>query len=300
MGSIELQRVSLHGQDVAYRAAGEGPVLLLLHGMAGSSRTWRFVMPKLAERFTVVAPDMLGHGETAKPKGDYSLGSFASSVRDLLVALGHERATMVGQSFGGGVAMQFAYQFPDRCERLVLVSSGGLGQEVNALLRLLTLPGADLVLPVACTDWLHDAGVAVANVLGRLGFPAGRQLSETWESYHSLADAETRTAFLQTLRAVIDHNGQRICAHDRLYLASEVPTMIVWGDHDPIIPVHQAFVTHDEIAGSRLEIFEGVGHYPHCEEPERFLRVLTGFVDSTEPAAVAEPRWQELLREGMS
>ncbi|HEX2737579.1 MAG TPA: alpha/beta fold hydrolase, partial [Acidimicrobiia bacterium] len=260
MPHFELEQLSLHGHDMRYRTGGDGPVLVLLHGMAGSSRTWRFVMPRLAERFTVVAPDMLGHGQSAKPRGDYSLGAFASGIRDLLVALGHERATIVGQSFGGGVAMQFAYQFPERCERMVLVSSGGLGEEVTALLRLLTLPGADLVLPIACTDWLHDAGAAIAGLFGRLGFPAGRQLSETWESYHSLADAETRTAFLQVLRAVIDHNGQRISAHDRLYLASEVPTLIVWGDHDPIIPVHQAHVTHDAIPHSRLEIFEGVGH----------------------------------------
>jgi len=299
MSNFELQQLSIHGHDVGFRAGGDGPVLLLLHGMAGSSRTWRYVMPELAERFTVVAPDMLGHGRSAKPRGDYSLGAFASGIRDLLVALGHDRATIVGQSFGGGVAMQFAYQFPERCERMVLVSSGGLGEEVNTLLRLLTLPGADLVLPIACTDWMHNAGVAVANVFRRLGFPPGRQLSETWESYHSLADAETRVAFLQTLRAVIDHNGQRISAHDKLYLASEVPTLIVWGDHDPIIPVHQAHLTHDAIPRSRLEIFEGVGHYPHCEDPERFVRVLSQFIDDTAPAAVSEPRWQELLRAGI-
>src|SRR4029077_19878319 len=142
----DVRHLEIHGHRVAYRTGGGGPVILLVHGVARGSATWRFVMPALAERFTVIAPDLVGHGESEKPRGDYSLGAFASGVRDLLLALGHERATLVGQSFGGGVVMQFAYQFPERCERLVLVSSGGLGDEVNLLLRLLALPGAELVL----------------------------------------------------------------------------------------------------------------------------------------------------------
>ena len=146
----------VHGHDVAYRQAGEGPLLVMIHGIAGSSGTWVPVMPLLAERYTVIAPDLLGHGESAKPRGDYSLGAYASGVRDLLGVLGHERATVVGHSLGGGVAMQFAYQFPQMAERLVLVCSGGLGKEVNPLLRALTVPGTEFVLPVVLRHELHD------------------------------------------------------------------------------------------------------------------------------------------------
>jgi pimeloyl-ACP methyl ester carboxylesterase len=285
------KHITIHGHRIGYRSAGSGPVVVLVHGMAGSSDMWQAVMPTLAEHFTVIAPDLLGHGESAKPRGDYSLGNFASAVRDLLVALGHERATLVGQSLGGGVVMQFAYQFPERCERLVLVSSGGLGEEVNLLLRLLTLPGADYLLPVACNDWVHDAGVTIAGWLRHLRLHVSPNVVQMWKSYGSLADGPTRTAFLHTLRSVVDASGQRVSASDRLYLASEVPTLIVWGDHDRMIPVKQGYVTHDAIPGSRLEIFEGSGHFPHCEDPKRFAAVLTDFMKTTKPAATSADFW---------
>jgi len=291
----DVQHAAIHGHSVAYRAAGSGPVLLLVHGMAGSSATWRYVLPPLAERFTVIAPDLPGHGESDKPRGDYSLGAFASSLRDLLVALGHERATLVGQSLGGGVAMQFAYQFPERCERLALVSSGGLGQEVNLLLRTLTLPGAEYLLPLACTNWFHDVGASAVGWLRHLGLRPSRHLVEMWESYGSLADGDTRTAFVHTLRSVVDQAGQRVNATDRLYLAAHVPTLIVWGAKDGIIPVQQACAAHEAIPSSRLEIFEDAGHWPHCEEPRRFVEVLTDFVASTAPAAMAPSQWGALL-----
>ncbi len=256
-------------------------MIVLVHGVAASSATWRFVMPMLFEQFTVIAPDLLGHGYSDKPRGDYSLGAFASGVRDLLLALGHDHATVVGHSFGGGVAMQFAYQFPERCERLALVSSGGLGDEVNLLLRLLALPGSEFVLPLACNTWVHDLGVSVAAWLARIGLHTGPHLAEVWDGYGSLADGATRTAFINTLRSVVDVTGQRVSAADRLYLAAETPTLIIWGDHDHIIPVDQGRTTHEAIPGSRLEIFEGSGHFPHCERPDRFCEVLSDFMDTT-------------------
>lgn len=292
---VELQQIEIHGRRVGYRGGGSGPVLVLIHGMAGSSATWRFVLPTLAEHFTVVAPDLVGHGESEKPRGDYSLGAFASGVRDLLLALGHEHATLVGQSFGGGVAMQFAYQFPERCERLVLVSSGGLGDEVTLLLRLLALPGSEFVLPLACNNFIHGAGVTVSGWLANIGLHAGRHVAEVWDSYGSLADGETRTAFLHTLRSVIDVEGQRVSAADRLYLAAGVPTLIVWGDHDRIIPVEQGRASHDAIPGSRLEIFEGVGHYPQCERPERFCDVLVDFMSTTSPSTTSAEQWRDRM-----
>jgi pimeloyl-ACP methyl ester carboxylesterase len=283
---MDLRELTIHEQRVTYRTAGEGPVVLLIHGMAGSAATWKQVMPRLSERFTVVAPDLLGHGRSDKPAGDYSLGSFASQLRDLLVVLGHERTTVVGQSLGGGVAMQFAYQYPERCERLVLVGSGGLGREVNPLLRFLSLPGSEAVLRLGCAASVRGAIHSVGRLASRVGLRPAPVVAELWRSYASLADDATRRAFLRTLRAVVDPRGQAVSAANRLHLAGEVPTLIVWGDADPIIPVEHAHAAHAWIPGSRLEIFEGVGHYPHCEAPERFVEVLTEFIESTVPARI--------------
>jgi pimeloyl-ACP methyl ester carboxylesterase len=270
--------------------------VLLLHGLAGSSDTWRRVLPRLAVRFRVVAPDLLGHGASAKPRGEYSLGAHANFVRDLLALLGHDHATVVGHSFGGGVAMQVAYQFPTRCERLVLVGSGGLGREVSALLRALSVAGAELVFPLFCSPTLRDAGVRLSTWLARSGLRAAPGVEETWRSYASLTDPDARRAFFRTLQGVIDHEGQAVAAADRLYLASQMPTLLVWGGRDPIIPVQHAHAAHDAIPGSRLEIYDGVGHYPHCEEPDRFAATLEDFVASTAPASLSEGEWHERLR----
>src|SRR3954471_20142435 len=139
---FEAWEIELHGHQVVYRIAGEGPAVVLVHGMVNSSRHWEAVAARLAERYTVIAPDLVGHGDSATPRGDYSLGAHATVIRDLLSALGVERASMVGHSLGGGVAMVFFWQFPERVERLALVSSGGLGPEVSPLLRSIALPGA--------------------------------------------------------------------------------------------------------------------------------------------------------------
>ncbi len=293
---MDVRHVSIHGHRMAVRTAGDGPVVVLLHGMAGSSATWEHVMPALARRFTVVAPDLLGHGASATPRTEYAVSAHANVVRDLLITLGHDRATLVGQSFGGGVAMQLAYQFPERCERLVLVSSGGLGREVNGLLRALSAPGSEYVLALACAPALRDAGQRVASWLGGFGLRAAPVVQEMWRSYASLADADARRAFLRTLRAVIDPQGQTVSAVDRLYLAAHVPTLIVWGRRDTLIPARHAEAAAREIPGSRLVIFENVGHFPHCEAPERFVETLVEFIDTTTPAAVPEADWRALLQ----
>jgi pimeloyl-ACP methyl ester carboxylesterase len=295
---MEIDVRTIHGHEIAFRAAGEGPVIVLIHGMACSSASWRHVMPVLARRFTVVAPDLIGHGASAKPRSEYSVSAHANVVRDLLAALGHERATVVGQSLGGGVAMQLAYQFPARCERLVLVSSGGLGPEVSGLLRMLSLPGAEHVLALACSPALRDGSLRLAHWLGRAGLRPGPVLEEVWDAWGSLADPATRRAFFRTLRAVVDQRGQTVSATNRLYLTAGMPTMIVWGADDALIPVAHGIAAHQAIAGSRLEIFEAVGHFPHCEAPQRFADALIDFVDSTEPARVSEQELCEWLRTG--
>lgn len=299
---MEKRVVHLHGHRVVYRVgggppAGDRPVLLLIHGMAGSSVTWRQVMPALAERYTVVAPDLPGHGESDKPRQDYSLGAHANALRDLLIALGVGPATVVGQSLGGGIAMQLAYQHPRHCERLVLVSSGGLGHEVSWILRALAFPGAELVMPVLFPSIARDAGNAISRRLHRLGLRAPR-LEEEWRSYASLTDGETRRAFLRTLRAVVDTGGQAVSAHDRLYLSSRLPTLIVWGERDGIIPVAHAHQAHQAMPASRLVTFEDSGHFPHIEEPARFIEALTGFVDTTEAPELDEGAWSEMLAAG--
>jgi pimeloyl-ACP methyl ester carboxylesterase len=281
----ERRRVSLHGHDVVYRRAGSGPALVLVHGLAGSSRTWHDVMPTLSRTHDVIAPDLLGHGDSAKPMGDYSLGAHASGLRDLLATLGVASATFVGHSYGGGVAMQVAYQHPELCERLVLVDSGGLGREVSWLLRLGTLPFAEQAMPLVFSRWVAGKATDVGRTLGRRGLRSAR-LDEMWRSYSSLARSEDRKAFVRTIRTVVDSGGQTVSALDRLHLAGHVPTLIVWGERDRIIPVSHAHTAHEVMEGSRLEVLPGVGHYPQVEAPARFLEVLLAFLAHT-PASLA-------------
>ena len=291
-----LRQVSIHGHDMAYRMEGSGPVLLLLHGIAGSSRTWRDVIPRLTDRFTVLAPDLAGHGESGKPVGDYSLGAFASGLRDLLELLCVDRATVVGQSFGGGVAMQLVYQYPELCERLVLVDSGGLGREVNWILRLVALPASEYVMPVLFPSFVRDWGDSLFRTINDRGIRLG-PITEMWSAYASLAESDNRRAFARTVKSVIDPGGQTVSAMDRLYLASALPTLIIWGERDDIIPVSHAHADHRAIPGSRLVVIDGVGHFPQIEEPEQFVEALVGFIDTTEPAHLGAEDRRRMLRE---
>jgi len=296
MSGLAADEVVLHGHRVRFHRSGDGPLLVLLHGIASTADTWAPVATGLAANHTVLAPDLLGHGASAKPRGDYSLGAYASGVRDLITALGYERATVVGHSLGGGIAMQFAYQFPERVERLVLISSGGLGREVHPILRASTLPGSEIVLALLGRRWLRTTGGAVGATLGRLGLRAGEDLAGVAAGLASLGDADARGAFVHTARAAIDPGGQRVSATDRLYLAAHLPTLIVWGERDPIIPAAHGEAAHAAIPGSRLEIFAGAGHFPHREQPVRFVSLVEDFMRSTEPAAMAESDWNGLLR----
>jgi pimeloyl-ACP methyl ester carboxylesterase len=293
--TLTPNEIELHGHRVSYRSGGSGPVLLLLHGITDSSATWEGVAPSLSEHFTLIAPDLLGHGESATPRGDYSLGAHASGVRDVLTALGIERATVVGHSLGGGVAMQYAYQFPERCERLVLVSSGGLGRDVHMLLRAAALPGADWVLPLLTSPRLHGVGrtLGAALRLGRLG-SAGDDREVLARGVASLDSAGSRQAFLHTLRAVIEPGGQRVAAGQRLQLAV-MPTLIVWGERDAIIPVSHGIAAHEAIPGSQLVVFPDAGHMPHHDDPRRFADTLKRFCQSTEAARLTNNHWQPLL-----
>jgi pimeloyl-ACP methyl ester carboxylesterase len=296
--SMRRRELRLHGHPVAYYAAGSGPVLLLIHGITSSADAWRDVAEALARDHTVVAPDLLGHGRSAKPRGDYSLGAYASGLRDLMAALGHERATVVGHSMGGGVAMQLAYQFPERVERLALVSSGGLGREVGFALRAATLPGAEWVLPWLVRRGPSDVLGAGAYVLARLGLRTDADVHDTALGLRSLRDESARRAFLHTARSILDPTGQRVSATDRLYLAEGMPTLIVWGERDPMIPADHGRAAHAAIPHSRLELFPDAGHYPFADDPARFVAVLTDFVATTEPSVYDEEAIRRRLREG--
>jgi pimeloyl-ACP methyl ester carboxylesterase len=285
---------------VTYRRAGKGSAIVLVHGITSSSLTWRTVMPLLARGHTVIAPDLLGHGHSAKPRGDYSLGAYASGIRDLLIALEIPRATIVGHSLGGGVAMQFVYQFPERVERLVLVDSGGLGAEVSFVLRAATLPGADYVLPLLASPPLRGASAAVGKVLGRLGLHASADVQGLAEGFDSLGDAAARRAFLHTARSVIDTGGQRVAAADRLYLSEHVPSLIVWGERDRMIPVAHGRNAHALMPGSRFEVLPEAGHFPFNDQPGWFAEVLADFIATTEPARFDEEAIRRLMHDHRS
>jgi pimeloyl-ACP methyl ester carboxylesterase len=293
--TIDRGEFRLHGHRISFLTGGHGPAILLLHGITGAAEDWEPVLPLLAEDHSVLAPDLLGHGESDKAPGDYSLGALACQARDLSLALGQDRATVIGHSFGGGIAMQFGYQFPERMERLVLVSSGGLGRDVSPILRAATLPGAELVLPLIASDPVISAGSAVGRFLKRLGLADRGDLPEIGTHFSRLNDPEKRRAFLTTARAVLDPGGQRISATNRLYLTELGPSLIVWGERDPIIPARHGVEAHNLMPGSRLEVFEGAGHFPHHDQPERFARLVSEFIATTEPGAFDEDRVRDLV-----
>lgn len=294
--AVRTEVVLVHGHRVSYRVGGtSGPVLLLLHGLLGSGASFGPALSELARTHRVVAPDLLGHGASAKPAGDYSLGSLATLVRDLLVLLGLESATVVGHSLGGGVAMQLAYQFPATVERLVLVSSGGLGRTVSPALRAVALPGAEWVLPALFNPIATRAVRGLLRPLQRITPPALGQIAA---GLATLADADARAAFVLTARSVIDVGGQRVSATDRLYLAAALPLLLVWGGRDPVIPVSHASELHQQLPGSRLVVFEAAGHFPQVEEPGRFAGVVADFVATMPAPGDRDAAWAAALRAG--
>jgi pimeloyl-ACP methyl ester carboxylesterase len=295
VSDIEQQTLMLHGHSIAYVQKGSGPVLLLIHGMASALDTWRLVIEPLSDHATVLAVDLPGHGSSAPGGGDYSLGSLATFLRDVLLALGHDRVTLVGHSLGGGIAMQFSYQFPEMTERLVLVSSGGLGLEVSPALRAASLPGADLFLSVTAGATKRASGF-VGGVLRTGRIPSGAGLEELLRSYSSLADAGRRTAFLATVRSVVGLGGQTVGAGDRLHLASDTPVLLIWGADDPIIPVEHAQAAQKLLPHATLAVFDGVRHFPQVEAPARFVEVLQHFCASTQPVVFDVSAWRARMR----
>lgn len=286
----DVKFLELHGDKVAYRDEGSGEALLLIHGMASSSESWRAVLPQLAKKYRVIAPDLLGHGQSDKPRvGDYSLGAFAAWLRDLLDELGVGHATVVGHSLGGGVAMQFVYQHPDYVKRLVLISSGGLGSDVGLILRLLSAPGAELVLPIIAPKPVLTVGNKLRSWLSSAGIQSPRG-AEIWRSYSSLSDSATRQSFLRTLRSVVDYRGQAVSALSKLGLREHLPIMAIWGEQDDIIPVSHAYAAHEARTDARLEILPDVGHFAQVEAPNAVVELIEDFIATTDVSAASPVR----------
>ena len=292
---FEEWQIDLHGHRAIYRIAGNGPPVVLIHGMMNSSRHWEEVAKRLADDYTVVAPDLIGHGDSATPRGDYSLGAHAASIRDMLSSIGIERATLVGHSLGAGVAMQFFYQFPQRVERMVLVSAGGLGREVAPMLRSAALPGASGLLWAAAHPRVLGALRAGGDRLDARREGSGVYLKAIARALRPLEEPGAREAFLQTLRAVIDVRGQRVSAVDRLYLLRSLPTLIVWGERDNTIPLEHGRAAHEAIPGSRFETLPRPAHFPHLEDPEGLARVLRDFLQTTSPGRIDDADWAEVI-----
>lgn len=292
---FEEWQIALHGRRVIYRIAGSGPPVVLIHGMLNSSSHWQAIARELAGEHTVVAPDLIGHGDSAAPRGDYSLGAHAASIRDLLAAIGIERASIVGHSLGGGVAMQFFYQFPQRVERLALISSGGLGREVSPMLRTAALPGMSALLSMTIHPRLLGALRAGGTRLRERGVGAGVYMQALARALRPLENADAREAFLQTLRAVIDMHGQRVSATDRLGLLESIPTLIVWGERDRTIPIEHGRQAHEAIAHSYFRTLPEAAHFPHLEDPAGLSRLLREFLTETRPGHIEDADWGSVM-----
>ncbi|MEU6053881.1 alpha/beta fold hydrolase [Streptomyces xanthochromogenes] len=295
---VRLRHRVVHGYRRAYRTAGQGPPVVLIHGIGDSSATWAGLIPGLARRYTVLAPDLLGHGASDKPRADYSVAAYANGLRDLLGVLGIERATLVGHSLGGGVAMQFAYQYPELAERLVLVGAGGVGREVNPVLRAATLPGAELILALLGRPAMRRPTRLVIELMRLLGTDLGQDAPDLLGLVDALPDARSRSVFVRTLRAVVDPHGQVVTMLDRCYLTAGMPTLLIWGSRDSVVPPSHGHRAHAAMPGSRLEIFDGAGHFPFHQDPARFLALVEDFIETTPPADWSAEHWHQLLRAG--
>ncbi|MDA9912833.1 alpha/beta fold hydrolase [Candidatus Nanopelagicales bacterium] len=290
-----VEKFRVHGYDRAFVKVGRGPAVLLLHGIGMDHTSWLGTIPKLAEDFTVIAPDLLGHGESDKPRADYSIGGYANGMRDLLALLGVGRATIVGHSLGGGIAMQFAYQYPQMAERMVLVCSGGLGRSVSPAIRALTIPGSGPVVAAASTETVRKPAVRALRALHATGLPGTQDLQGFADVYNSMGDPKARAAFRHVLRAAVDWRGQVITMIDRAYLAENMPALVMWGRKDLAIPVRHAYAAKELLPGARLRIFEDSGHVPQVDEPQAFAEELRNFIMDT-PASIWDPR---IFREAM-
>ena len=288
----------INGVELAWREAGPagGEPLVLIHGLAESSHTWDAVLPHLTGRgYHVIAVDLLGHGRSGSPRiADYSIPGLAVLVRDLLLLLELDQVTLVGHSLGGGIALQLAYLWPELVGRVVLVSSGGLGRTVGAVLRVLSVPVP--VGPLMAIPLNRLTAAAVKGFHRRLG--SDHPKTEDWvRIFEGLSDPDRRRAFLRVVRGTIGAGGQRVAAINRLHLADAQPVQIIWGENDAIIPVGHGRRAHSMVADSRLEVVPDTGHFPHLDHPERVAQTITRFLESTMPSTLGTQDLAARLRD---
>jgi pimeloyl-ACP methyl ester carboxylesterase len=287
------------GVRINYLRAGRRPrgragvrmeTVLLVHGIGHSCRAWDRVIPALAQEYDVVALDLPGGGKSDKPPTDYSLGNQAGAIRHFLDELGLDRVTIVGHSLGGGVAMTFSYLYPERINRMALVSSAGLGRELGGIFRAANLPVAPRYVMRAL---FHPRARLARNVVSELAFRAGadplfaRQgefAEETADWLLDMEDPATQAAFLNMLRASSNVRGQAISALDRLHLAERYPVLIVWGAQDRVFPVSHARRAARVLPSARVEVFQGCGHVPQVEMPDEFAAVVLDWLRTTRAA----------------
>ena len=294
-----LQTRLVHGYRRAFRIAGEGPPLLLIHGIGDSSRTWEQVIPLLAREHLVIAPDLLGHGASDKPRADYSVAAYANGMRDLLAVLGVDTVTIVGPLVRRrcGDAVRLPVPGADRSARAGVDGrrrprrDAGVARREHAVvgqlgLSALRLPFARLALNTA------------VSMLRRLDAGLGLDAVDLRRIIDALPDHTARSAFIRTLRSVVDWRGQSVTMLDRSYLAHTMPTMLMWGGRDSVLPVAHAHRAHAAMPGSRLEMFPDEGHFPFRTDPARFVGLVEDFIATTEPADWSDDEWRELLRSG--
>lgn len=287
MNSVVRRRsVAVAGHTVGLREAGpaDGPPVVLLHGLASDGGTWEPALGPLADLgIYAVAPDLLGHGESDKPRtGEYSLDGFATVLTGLLRELELTSVTLAGHSLGGAIAVHFAYHHPSHVQRLALVAAGGLGRQVHVALRAAALPGAHFVVRALVNH--RTARIYRDPRLHRALRLSPEDLVNLGRAGRALSVPDARAAFFASLRSVIEPGGQRGSLIEMDYLAEHVPTLIVWSEADHVIPVSHAHALHEHLPTSRLELLPGSSHEPHRRHADRFSAVLDDFVRTTAPA----------------
>jgi pimeloyl-ACP methyl ester carboxylesterase len=294
----DVQYVTIHGHRRAYVKKGKGPAVLLLHGMACDHTTWSPIIDKLAQQHTVIAPDLLGHGRSDKPRADYSVGGYANGMRDLLTVLGIDRVTVVGHSLGGGVAMQFAYQYPERTERLALIAPGGMGSEVAPFIRAAALPFFHPAMGLLTLPGIRHLIGGTMRRLNGVDHPVVRDLGEVADIIDHMRDPRERRAFTHVVRACVDLRGQIITMVDRAYLTQAMPMCVIWGEDDMVIPVRHAEHVRQAAPTARVHVLPRMGHFPHKDAPDETVELLHRFIVETRPASYHRGRWRALLANG--
>ncbi len=263
-----------------HAAAGTAPVILL-HGIGGCIESFAWNVREIARGGRrVYAVDLPGCGLSAKPRAEYTLDYFARFVRDFMAAVGiGGRASLVGTSLGGAIALRFALDYPLAVEKLVLVASAGLGRDVNLRLRLATLP---------YLGWLvsRPSRLGVAFGLRQLVYDPARITEALVDRVYALISTPgAHESYLATLRANGDWRGGLPSVYEPIVRALgtiEAPALIVWGREDRIVPVSLADVAARGIRNARLHIFERCGHFPPFERPDEWNDLVLDFLSAAE------------------